>query len=122
SVPLSPAIAALRVVDEGASQRVYGLDLEQGAVTDLGAWPLEGRTPAKVFTVMPADLDDEGATLSWFLAHDGTRFAAGYTGSFDTETFVAPGALAIFDPTAGVAEPLTFVNAANNFAADFVGD
>lgn len=121
SVPLPGSVSVLRVVEEGAARRLYGLDTVQNAVVDLGQWPNLAPVPPKVFSVFPPDLDDEGAAVSWFLAHDGTRLAAGYTGSFDTETFLAPGEIALYDLTQGVAEPLTYIGAANNYAAEFVG-
>lgn len=122
SAPLPAGIGALRVVEEGAGRRLFGVDVAADAVVDLGLWPDLAATPTKLFDVLPPDLDDEGAMVSWFLAYDGTRLATGYTGSFDTETFVAPGAIALYDLTPGAADPLTFVDAANNYAAEFVGD
>lgn len=117
---LPEGLAAVVVVPEGGERRLFGLDFLENAVVDLGLWPsLSSST--KLFDVFPPDLEDEGAMVSWFLASDGTRLVSGYTGTFDPEIFVAPGALAIYDPTPGV-EELRFVEAANNYAAAFVGD
>lgn len=122
SAPLPAGIAALHAHEEDDGWRLFAVDFLQDAVVDLGRWPELSPSPAKRFDVLPPDLDDDGAMVSWFLASDGARLVTGYTGTFDPEALVAPGAIALYDLTPGVAEPLTFLEAANNYAATFVGD
>lgn len=122
SVPLQPGIGGLRAVEEGGDQRLFGIDRAQDAVVDLGLWPELSATPSKRFEVLPPDLDDEGAVVGSYVAFDGTRLAAGYTGSFDQTTLVAPGAVAFYDVTPGVADPLRYVESPNNYSADFIGE
>ncbi len=119
SAALSPSIAVVEVVPGEGGGTLYGLDVAAGAVVNLGPWPIaDDAAGSALFEVVPNDVEE--SYLSWFLAYDGARFAAGYTGAFDTETFVVAGAIALYDTTAGVSEPLRYVDANGNFAAEFV--
>lgn len=110
---------AVTAVAQGESYRVYAVDVVDVSVLDLGVWPSLD-TATTLFEIVPDDGTVDTAYASPFLAHTGSRLAAGYTAPFN-DLGVAPGHVAIFD-TAAVSDALAHVPSDNNYSAAFADD
>lgn len=121
SVPLPFSIGAVTTAAEGEEHRLYALDVGTGTVLNLGHWPFDLASSTTMFETLPPDGTEE-LYPSWFLAFNGARLAAGYTGAFDVAAGVAPGAIALYDLNAAEGAALSYIDSDNNYAAAFIGD